>query len=77
VRTAKSVNVLAARSRSEWTASLRMPRLPVKEPDDKLPDNDRRADKDRDERNALTAGDQELHGDYCRRAPYFSSAAVA
>src|SRR4030081_657460 len=32
VRIANRVNVLAARSRSEWTASLKMPRLPVSRP---------------------------------------------
>src|SRR5437899_6894674 len=34
---AKSVNVLAARSRIEWTASLMMPRLPVSSPTTSLP----------------------------------------
>jgi len=32
VRTATRVNPLAARSRKEWAASLRMPRLPVSKP---------------------------------------------
>ncbi len=37
VRTAKSVKMLAARSKVEWTASLRMPRLPVSRPTTSLP----------------------------------------
>src|SRR5258708_17853767 len=37
VRTATSVNPLAARSSSEWTASLMIPRLPVSSPTTSLP----------------------------------------
>src|SRR5712691_11103294 len=37
VRTATRVNPLAARSRSEWTASLMIPRLPVSSPTTSLP----------------------------------------
>src|SRR5260370_19601148 len=37
VRTATNVNPLAARSRSEWTASLMIPRLPVSSPTTSLP----------------------------------------
>src|SRR5260370_40222316 len=37
VRTATRVNPLAARSRSEWTASLMIPRLPVNRPTTSLP----------------------------------------